>query len=1007
MKKIIIFLFLIIIRSIPMIAGVTINGLYYTFMGGDGEAQVAGCSISGDIVIPEEINYEKKVYKVTGIAMEAFKDCVGVTSITVPNGVCYIDIDAFSGCTGLKSIYISKSVTNINFGVFSGCSELSTIIVEEGNPKYDSRNNCNALIETANNIIIKGSNNTVIPNSVTAIGERAFVSCAGLTSIVIPNSVTDIAFDAFYGCSNLTSVTLSSNLERVTGFGATGLISVDIPEGVKEIGMGGFSRCKSLTSVTIPKTVNKIEGFAFHSCSSLPSVTIPEKVTSIGSQAFAGCNSLEKVYCYTENVPFTSLDDPFPFRDTDLSKTVLYVNDALIDEYITKWPGFKDYVGFDNREHKLTFYVDDKEYKSYNLKYGERIPECTPTKKGHTFSGWSSTYETMPYKDVNIYGSFSLSKITTDMVIYQVVDTLNNYASVIGNDKASGAITILSAIDFDCTYNVTVIDNRAFYGCSNITTVDIPTSITKIGERAFAGIDKLSDITIMAEDVPVTDRTVFENSYVDYVTLHVPYASLDKYKAVGPWKDFKEIVAIEGTQRTFVLTYKVDGEVYKTYETKEGEAIAPEPEPIKEGYTFSGWSEIPAVMPSEDLTITGTFTINKYKLTYIVDDKEYKMFEVEYNAAITPEPAPEKEGYTFSGWGEIPEKMPAKDVIVTGAFTINKYKLTYMVDGEVYKTIDVEYGAMITPEAAPIKEGYTFSGWSDIPTTMPANDVEVTGSFAINKYNLIYKVDGEVYKKYEIEYGAEIIPEEEPTKEGYTFSGWSWIPKKMPAEDVIITGTFTQIEYDVDGSKYIIDDDEATIVDGGDAEGEVVVDATITINGKTYKVTVIGEGAYQGNNKITSVDIPDGIETILANSFYNCGGINTLKIGKTIKYIGSKAFGNIWTSAVGRRASDNPLTIECYAESVPEVDADCFIGTPIANAVLLVEDALVDSYKAISPWCYFGEIKGFHEASGIDNIFVGRQNAAIYSIDGQRLDAPRKGMNIIKTSQGIKKVMVK
>ena len=181
---------------------------------------------------------------------------------------------------------------------------------------------------------------------------------------------------------------------------------------------------------------------------------------------------------------------------------------------------------------------------------------------------------------------------------------------------------------------------------------------------------------------------------------------------------------------------------------------------------------------------------NFFKLIYKVDGEVYKTYNVEYGSAITPEAAPTKEGYTFSGWGWIPSKMPAEDVTVSGTFTANKYKLIYMVDGVEYKTYEVEYGASITPEAAPTKEGHTFSGWSWIPASMPAEDVTVSGSFTVNKYKLTYMVDGVEYKTYEVEYGATITPEPAPTKEGYTFSGWSWIPFKMPAEDVIVTGTF-------------------------------------------------------------------------------------------------------------------------------------------------------------------------------------------------------------------------
>ena len=223
------------------------------------------------------------------------------------------------------------------------------------------------------------------------------------------------------------------------------------------------------------------------------------------------------------------------------------------------------------------------------------------------------------------------------------------------------------------------------------------------------------------------------------------------------------------------LIYMVDDQTYKTISYDYGDAITPEPAPVREGYTFSGWSEIPETMPAHDVTVTGTFSINKYKLTYTVDGEVYKTYEIEYGTTITPETEPSKKGYTFSGWSNIPETMPAHDVTVTGSFSINKYKLTYTVDGEVYKTYDIEYGTTIIPEAEPTKEGYTFSGWSEIPEIMPAHDVTITGTFSINKYKLTYTVDAEVYKTYDIEYGATITPEAEPTKEGYTFSGWSEI----------------------------------------------------------------------------------------------------------------------------------------------------------------------------------------------------------------------------------------
>ena len=172
---------------------------------------------------------------VTSIGWDAFYDCGHLTSITIPNSVTSIEEGAFSGCSGLTSITIGNSVTtigeyafqsckrltsitipnsvtSIGYRAFSSCSGLTSIVVESGNTIYDSRNNCNAIIETSTNTLIQGCNTTIIPNSVTSIGKSAFSGCNGPTSITIPNSVTSIGERAFSGCSGLTVTILSNEL---------------------------------------------------------------------------------------------------------------------------------------------------------------------------------------------------------------------------------------------------------------------------------------------------------------------------------------------------------------------------------------------------------------------------------------------------------------------------------------------------------------------------------------------------------------------------------------------------------------------------------------------------------------------------------------------------------------------------------------------------------------------------------------------------------------------------
>lgn len=290
----------------------------------------------------------------------------------------------------------------------------------------------------------------------------------------------------------------------------------------------------------------------------------------------------------------------------------------------------------------------------------------------------------------------------------------------------------------------------------------------------------------------------------------------------------------------YKLTYFVDGESYKIYKYAVGEAITPETPPQKTGYTFSGWGDIPSTMPDRDVDVYGTFSVNQYKLTYLVDEVEYKSFQVDYGASIVPEEAPVKEGYIFSGWSEIPSTMPDHDVTIKGSFTKGSYTLTYVLDGEVYKTYQLEYGEEIKAEEDPVKEGYSFSGWVGLPTTMPANDVTVTGSFTINKYKVSYVIDNEVFQEEWLEYGAKIVPPEAPKKDGFDFS-WGDFPETMPAKDVVITGTYTTgingIHYGMDinsGSDYYtlkgLDANESVTV--YNAAGKIVLRFTASDKGE-------------------------------------------------------------------------------------------------------------------------------------------------------------------------------
>ena len=254
------------------------DDLYYNILN-NGEVEVTHSSDNyaglTSITIPSSVTHDGTTYRVTSIRYGAFYGCTDLTFITIPNSVTSIGLAAFSGCTGLTSI-----------------------IVEDGNKVYDSRSNCNAIIETSTNTLIQGCKTTIIPNSVTSIGDGAFLGRTGLTSIIIPNSVTSIGKSAFSCCTGLTSITIPNSVTSIGDWafsGCTGLTSITIPNSVTSIGGFAFDGCTGLTSVTIPNSVTSIGKSAFRGCTGLTSITIPNSVTSIGESAFFYCTGLTSI----------------------------------------------------------------------------------------------------------------------------------------------------------------------------------------------------------------------------------------------------------------------------------------------------------------------------------------------------------------------------------------------------------------------------------------------------------------------------------------------------------------------------------------------------------------------------------------------------------------------------------------------------------------------------------------------------------------------------------------
>ena len=300
-----------------------------------------------------------------------------MTSITIGNSVTSIGDNAFDGCIGLTSITIPNSVTNIGGESFAYCSSIASINVESSNPKYDSRDNCNAIIESATNSLLYGCKNTVIPNSVTRIEKSAFRGCISLTSVEIPDSVTSIGMSAFAACEGLASVTIGNNVRSI-GFGAfqgcSSMASINvknsnqkydsrdncnaiiesatnsllygckntvIPNSVTNIGDYAFSYCRDLISINLSDNVTSIGKWSFEGCINLKTINLCRHIETIGEKAFYGCEQLDSVFIHTLVPP--SIDSTvFKMPSGNVTATLFVPFESLdaykaIPEYVSQF----------------------------------------------------------------------------------------------------------------------------------------------------------------------------------------------------------------------------------------------------------------------------------------------------------------------------------------------------------------------------------------------------------------------------------------------------------------------------------------------------------------------------------------------------------------------------------------------------------------------------------------------------------------------------------------------
>ena len=246
------------------------------------------------------------------------------------------------------------------------------------------------------------------------------------------------------------------------------------------------------------------------------------------------------------------------------------------------------------------------------------------------------------------------------------------------------------------------------------------------------------------------------------------------------------------------LIYMVDGEIFFEEEVEWGRRLSGLQKPKKNHYTFSGWEKVPSRMPKRDVILTGHFIPNDYTVTFRADGVTVAQVTAPYGSPLTPPAQPEKEGCDNGGWGDLPATIPGENTTYDAVYLPREHTVTFVIDNTFRFSYPVKFGEPVEALDIPKKENYTFGGWSGLPETMPDEDVVVQGSFILNQYRLTRIVDGEVFMEETLPAGAPVSKKSKPQKHGYYFSGWRNLPKTMPPHDVTVVASMYPARFRVD-----------------------------------------------------------------------------------------------------------------------------------------------------------------------------------------------------------------
>ena len=809
-----------------------------------GDEVFSYCESLSEVSLPERL---------TSLGIRTFYACKSLPRITLPNSIKYVNVETFRECSLLSEVVLPEALDSIGEQAFRDCKALKGVFLPATLKKIgrEAFRYCNNITE----LLLPGSIETMdryafanlgklssltIQEGLSVLGEEAFKSCGSLKNIYCYTSVVPSVYDNTFPESVFqenTQATLSVHPSMYNKFENHDVWSRFLMDELKtseliyRVDNNLYRSIPLFTGdIIVPLAVPTKEGHAFSGWS-----TIPERMP--------GENVIVKGY-FKYNVYFVVDGKALTKKVYDYCGTDIKLPESTREHYHIEWSNpdvdgdsiyriHAEDVILEGQHvinsHKVRYHIDNQNmdypvqlsYTVVKVNYGDPLPAEPTAQDVNYVMQWDEHTLEMPDSALTIHGRL-IPVVTKGDASYTLDHQQDKVyrATLTKYQPATPAARYIVANDVkhnvEGTVVIDAIGAQAFERCNDLTTVVLHDQISDIRDKAFANCAQLTHVYHYGAPGHVADDA-FEGAPVQTQgVLHVPSQYLEDFQAHAVWSQFSQVVPLAVND----VTYQIDGEVYERFPAVVELTPVPQlPEPI--GRSFSGWSEIPELMPDSAVTITGAY---QHRVTFCYG-KDYRLSnDFFYGQPIVEPTMPEKADSTFV-WDNHPALMPATDLIIWGQYVAveQTYSLTFNIEGADPVVLQLPEGANIQLPKVAERPGYDFV-WDEHPTQMPAQAVVINGHYEERVETVV--IGGVTYQVHMASHTAAVAANSQRTDGGY--------------------------------------------------QGFVEVASAIQFEEAVYPVNTIASGAFATSTGLTGLRLPASIAQIKSGAFAQCDQLTDL-----------------------------------------------------------------------------------------------------------------------------------